>query len=227
MVVNTVALIEDDQESRTSLAFALRHHGYGVVEIADGRFAIAEILGSRPDVILLDLMLPGVSGFDVCRELRRMQLKTPVIMLTARTEESAIVQGLELGANDYVTKPFGLAELLARIRVQLRPRPQLRGESAQVSFGPYTFETDGYRLTRKGRTVRLTSTESELLRVLALRPGEIVTREELKSVLGYSPETSTRTVDAHILNLRRKLRENGDRQDYLTPVWGKGYRFTP
>jgi two-component system alkaline phosphatase synthesis response regulator PhoP len=170
-------------------------------------------------------MMPRLSGWDVCGELRRRGVDVPVIMLTARGEEVDRVRGLELGADDYITKPFALRELLARVRAVLR-RPGPRQKFEALAFGDVRIHHRGRRVTRAGREVRLTRKEYDLLVYLAAHPGEVVTRERLlDEVWGYERFPTTRTVDTHVLRLRRKLEADPDRPQFIHTVHGHGYRF--
>jgi DNA-binding response OmpR family regulator len=169
--------------------------------------------------------MPGRSGWDVCRELRERGLDVPIIMLTARGEEADRVRGLELGADDYVTKPFSLRELLARVRAVLR-RPGPRRKFEELAFGDVRVHRRGRRVTRAGREVRLTRKEYDLLVYLVGHQGDVVTRERLlDEVWGYEHFPTTRTVDTHVLRLRRKLEADPDRPRFIHTVHGQGYRF--
>jgi DNA-binding response OmpR family regulator len=173
--------------------------------------------------VLLDIMLPGMNGLDVCRELRRKGFEAPIIMLTAKAEEVDRVVGLEIGADDYVTKPFGIRELLARIRARLRKHspasPCLRLGTAEIDF-------DKHEAARAGQRVELTGKEFDVLRLLARHRGEIVTRDRLlEEVWGYETYPTTRTVDNHILRLRQKLEEDPSNPRYILSIYGEGYKL--
>ena len=180
-----------------------------------------------PDLVLLDVMLPGMSGLDVCRAMRVKGIDIPIIMLTARAEEVDRVVGLEIGADDYVTKPFGLRELIARIDARLRrdaARPAAR--QGRESFGPIEVDFDGHRVTREGRPVDLSAKEFDLLRVLVQRRGEVVTRQLLlRDVWGYEQAPNTRTIDTHVLKLRQKLEDDPATPRFLLSVYGEGYKW--
>jgi two-component system alkaline phosphatase synthesis response regulator PhoP len=182
-------------------------------------------VSEAPDLVLLDLMLPGMSGWDVCREIRRRGLDVPVIMLTARGDERDLVDGLELGADDYVSKPFSLRELLARIRAVLR-RPGPRQKFEEFAFGDVRIRLRGRQVFRAGREVRLTRKEFDLLRYLVEHRGEVVTRDRLlDEVWGYDQYPTTRTVDTHVLRLRQKFEADPEHPRHIVTAHGQGYRF--
>jgi two-component system, OmpR family, alkaline phosphatase synthesis response regulator PhoP len=180
-----------------------------------------------PHLVLLDVMLPGMSGFDVCRELRQRGFEAPIFMLTAKGEEIDRVVGLEIGADDYVTKPFGLRELLARIRVRLRRLPRRSEEGlARYRFGPVEIDFEKCSAVRHDEPLELTGKEYDMLRLLIRHRGEIVTRDRiLNEVWGYEAAPTTRTVDNHILHLRQKLEEDPAHPAFILSVYGEGYKF--
>ena len=220
-----VLIVDDEPEMVRGLEDNLRFEGYQTVSASDGRRGLALALSEAPDLILLDIMMPGMSGWEVCRELREKGLDIPVIMLTARGEEVDRVKGLELGADDYVTKPFGLRELLARIRAVLR-RPGPRRKFEEFAFGELRIQLRARLVFRAGKEVRLTRKEFDLLRYLVEHRGEVITRDRLlDEVWGYDQFPTTRTVDTHILRLRQKLETDMDHPRYILTVHGQGYRF--
>jgi DNA-binding response OmpR family regulator len=220
-----ILIVDDEPEMLRGLEDNLQFEGYQTVTAGDGKKGLALALSEAPDLILLDVMMPGMSGWDVCRELRRRGVDVPIIMLTARGEETDRVRGLELGADDYVTKPFSLRELLARVRAVLR-RPGPRQKFEELAFGDVRVHPRGRRVTRAGREVRLTRKEYDLLVYLAVHQGDVVTRERLlDEVWGYERFPTTRTVDTHVLRLRRKLEADPDRPRFIHTVHGQGYRF--
>jgi len=178
-----------------------------------------------PDLILLDIMMPRISGWDVCRELRKRGINTPIIMLTARGQEVDTVLGLELGADDYVTKPFSVRELLARVRAVLR-RPGVRSEIESYSFGSVRIDFK-QRLVFKGkREVKLTRKEFEIMKYFIAHRGEALSREQmLDEIWGYEQFPTTRTVDTHILKLRQKLEDDPEHPRFILTVHGSGYKF--
>ncbi len=220
-------LIVDDQEDLLSgLAVNFRREGYEVLTATQGGTGLSLALEERPDLIILDVMLPGMSGLDVCRELRRTGVETPIIMLTARGEEIDRVLGLEIGADDYLTKPFSLRELLARVRTRLRRRPATVPIPARYRFGDVEIDFERLRAERQGRALELSAKEFDLLGLLVRRRGEILTRDEiLKQVWGYDDPPLTRTVDTHILKLRQKIEPDPANPSFIQTVYGAGYRF--
>jgi two-component system alkaline phosphatase synthesis response regulator PhoP len=223
--VPRILIVDDEPEMVRGLEDNLRFEGYQTLSATNGERGLELALGEAPDLILLDIMMPGKSGWDVCRELRGKGLDIPVIMLTARGEEVDRVLGLELGADDYVTKPFGLRELLARIRAVLR-RPGPRQKFEEFAFGDARIRLRGRQVFRAGREVRLTRKEFDLLRYLVEHRGEVVTRDRLlDEVWGYDQFPTTRTVDTHVLRLRQKFETDPEHPQFILTVHGQGYRF--
>jgi two-component system alkaline phosphatase synthesis response regulator PhoP len=223
----TILIIDDEAEMVRGLGDNLRFDGYQTIGATNGADGLRLALSEAPDLILLDVMMPQMSGWDVCRELRRKGIDVPVIMLTARGEEVDRVLGLELGADDYVTKPFSLRELLARVRAVLR-RPGPRQKAEALAFGDVRLHLRGRQVFKAGREVRLTRKEFDLLRYLVEHPGEVLTRDRLlEEVWGYERFPTTRTVDAHVLRLRQKFEPDPERPAYILTVHGQGYRFAP
>ena len=220
-----ILIVDDEPEMLRGLEDNLQFEGYQTVTAGDGRKGLALALSEAPDLILLDLMMPGMSGWDLCRELRGRGLDVPVIMLTARGEEVDRVQGLELGADDYVTKPFSLRELMARIRAVLR-RPGPRQKFEEFAFGSVRVHLRARQAFKGGHEVRLTRKEFDLLRYLVEHPGEVITRDRLlDEVWGYERFPTTRTVDTHILRLRQKFEDDPERPAHILTAHGQGYRF--
>lgn len=221
-----VLVVEDEPEMRFLLAENLEYEKLDVVLASTGEEALAAI-ASRPfALIILDVMLPGMSGFAVCREIRSRGVQTPIIMLTARSAESDRVVGLDLGADDYVSKPFGVRELLARVRAQLR-RGAARTDAAQAFvLGDLSVDLRRQLVTRRGRPVELSAREFELLRYFLGHRGEVVSREQLlRDVWGYSPVVVTRTVDTFVAKLRSRIEPVPHEPRYLVTVHGSGYRL--
>ncbi len=217
----SVLIVEDDPAMRRGLRdnFALK--GYTVHEAADGEAGYESALTHTPDLIVLDIMLPRINGFELCRLLRAEHLDGPIIMLTAKGEEADIVLGLNLGADDYVTKPFGIRELLARARALLRRRHA--DEPEQIRFGPFTLDLAARRLDRDGAIIDLTPKEFGLLALLAARPGRVFTRDEiLAHVWGRSVIVTDRSVDRCVTTLRARL---GPGERWLHTIRSIGYRF--
>jgi two-component system alkaline phosphatase synthesis response regulator PhoP len=220
-----ILVIDDEPQIVRGLEDNLRFEGYQTVSATNGEEGLALALSEAPDLILLVVMMPRLSGWDVCRRLRLNGIDVPVIMLTARGEEADRVRGLELGADDYVAKPFSLRELLARVRAVLR-RPGARRRFETCGFGDVRLHVRGRQVFKAGREVRLTRKEFDLVAYLAQRRGEVVTREQLlDEVWGYEQFPTTRTVDTHVLRLRRKLEDDPDRPAYIETVHGQGYRL--
>ena len=220
-----ILIVDDEPEMLRGLEDNLQFEGYQTVTAGDGKKGLALALSEAPDLILLDVMMPGMSGWDLCRELRRRGLDVPVIMLTARGEEVDRVLGLELGADDYVTKPFSLRELMARIRAVLR-RPGPRQKFEEFAFGTVRVHLRARQAFKGGHEVRLTRKEFDLLRYLVEHPGEVITRDRLlDEVWGYERFPTTRTVDTHILRLRQKFEDDPERPTHILTAHGQGYRF--
>lgn len=227
MDAHRILIIEDEPDLLRGLEMNLTAEGFEVSTASRGDTGVEKALRERPDLILLDIMLPGMNGLDVCRELRRKGFDAPIIMLTAKAEEVDRVVGLEIGADDYVTKPFGIRELLARIRVRLRRHIPVVAESdAKLRFGIVTVDFDTHEAHRAGERVELTAKELEVLRLLAKHRGQIVTRDRLlEEVWGYETYPTTRTVDNHILRLRQKLEEEPSNPRHILSIYGEGYKF--
>jgi two-component system response regulator RegX3 len=222
----TILVVEDDPAVRLSLRLACQREGFIVAEATNGDEALEQLARCRPDLILLDLMLPGPSGFDVCRSMLQRDPNLPVIILTARDDEVDKVVGLELGADDYITKPFSPRELVARIRAVLRR--SARGAEAQPEARTAALRLDPS--TRQAvldrRSVKLTRTEYKLLEALVARGGRPLTRDELVTeVWGYEAEGGTRLLDSHIAHLRAKLEPDPTHPRYIQTVRDLGYRF--
>jgi DNA-binding response OmpR family regulator len=224
--VTKVLIVEDDDAIAQGLRDNLEFEQYEVAIASDGQTALRLVRDLRPDLILLDIRLPKLSGYEVCQKLRASGNKTPILMLTARGEEEDRVLGLDLGADDYVTKPFSVRELLARVRAQLRrsnPAPDLPEE---IRVGEIAIDFRRYEARRGDRAVELTRKEYGVLRLLAAREGVVVTRDELlETVWGYDAPQTTRTVDNHIATLRAKLEPDPANPKYLHTVHGVGYKL--
>ena len=221
----SILLVEDEQALRTTLGDRLRGEGYVVDTAVDGQEGFDKASNLPYDLIILDIMLPRRNGLDVCRDIRHAGMATPILILTVRNETVDKVVGLKLGADDYVTKPFEAAELMARIEVLLRRVPIHAGQGL-YDFGSIRVDVRRAQVTRDGNPVYLTAREFQLLRYLIQRAGTTVSRDELlRSVWGYDTDTFTRTVDTHIVSLRQKLEENPKRPELILTVSGVGYKF--
>jgi DNA-binding response OmpR family regulator len=223
-----VLVVEDDPGILRTVADNLRFEQYEVVTAADGETAYQLCQQQQPDLIVLDLMLPRMSGLELCRKLRTEDVQVPVLMLTARTEEADRIRGLDLGGDDYVAKPFSVAELMARVRALLRRAAAASGVPAMLRFGQVEVDFRRYVAHRSGRSVEMTRKEFALLRFLAARQDTVVTRDELlNKVWGFDSYPVTRTVDNHISSLRAKLETDPARPAHIQTVHGVGYKFVP
>jgi two-component system alkaline phosphatase synthesis response regulator PhoP len=221
----SILIIEDEQVLRTTLSDRLRGEGYVVDTAVDGPDGFEKATTMPFDLIILDLMLPRRSGLDICRDIRRTGMATPILILTAKSETVDKVVGLKIGADDYVTKPFEAVELVARIEVLLRRVPIHAGQGVH-EFGSVRVDVRRAEVTRDGKPVYLTAREFQLLRYLIERVGSSVSRSELlRSVWGYDADAFTRTVDTHVGSLRQKLEENPKRPEFIVMVSGVGYKF--
>jgi two-component system, OmpR family, alkaline phosphatase synthesis response regulator PhoP len=222
----SILIVEDEAALRTTLSDRLRGEGYVVDTAIDGHEAFEKVTNLPFDLVILDIMLPSRSGLDVCRDIRRAGMATPILILTARNETIDKVVGLKLGADDYVTKPFEAAELIARIEALLRRVPIHTGQGIH-KFGSIRVDVKRAEVTRDGKPVYLTDREFQLLRYFLERAGTTVPRKELlQSVWGYDADTLTRTVDTHVASLRQKLEENPKRPELIVTISGVGYKFT-
>lgn len=224
----TILLVEDEAAIAAFVQTALEREGFAVEVVEDGRQALARVNQALPDLIILDLMLPGVNGLEVCRAVRRMPTYVPIIMLTARDEDVDKVVGLELGADDYITKPFNTRELIARVRAVLRlaySRATME-ELDRLRIGRLEIDLTGRTVAVGGQPVDLTPKEFDLLVLLASHPGRVFGRETLlEKVWGYDYLGDSRTVDVHVQRLRRKLEEDPHHPRYLLTVRSIGYKF--
>jgi two-component system response regulator MtrA len=227
-------VVEDDPSLREVIRLGLEEEGYRVAVAEDGPSALIAFASSRPDLVLLDVMLPGLDGFAVCRELRKVSV-APIVMLTARASTAAVVEGLESGADDYVTKPFEFPELVARVRSALRRASvqvaaatgagAARAAPPSLALGPLTIEPSSYAVHRSGDEIPLTVTEFRLLYELARHAGQVLSRDQLlELVWGYSYLGDSRLVDVHVQRLRAKIEEDPAHPALVVTVRGVGYR---
>ena len=225
-----VLVVEDDAAVRAVVGEVCRRDGYEVVEAARGRQALQMAEVNEPDIVLLDWVLPDLSGIEVCRELRRRGVVCPIVMLTGRTANVDMVVGLEVGADDYITKPFDARVLTARLGAHLRRAEMTTTGTARkriISVGDVTIDTEGRRVKVGDQEVKLTMTEFNLLALLAANPGRVLTRSQLlEKVWGYLADVDHHSVDPHVQRLRRKLEAVGDPGISLEAVPGLGYRLT-
>ena len=222
----TIAIIDDDNSVRKSVALNLEQEGFKVLEAEDGEKGISLVEGKKPDVIILDIKMPRKDGFQVCKELRNKGISTPLILLTARSEEVDKVLGLELGADDYLAKPFGMLELVARVKALLR-RNKSTKELEKVEFSGIKIDFKAYKAEKESKPIDLSAREYRLLKCLIAKKGSVVTRDELlDEVWGYNTYPTTRTVDNHIARLRQKIEEkNSKTPKHILTVHGVGYKF--
>jgi DNA-binding response OmpR family regulator len=224
-----VLIVDADATTRRDVRTACVQDGYQVVEAESGADGLRELGAARPSLVLLEVALPDASGFDVCRELRKADAVVPVIMMSSRSDEIDVVVALEIGADDYVTKPLRIRELVARMAAHLR-RTRLDSIEAtgnRLEFRDLIIDVNERRIYKSGREVELTHTEFDLLTFLAANAGKVLSREKiLNSIWGYEYPIETRVIDVHIRNLRRKIETQPSRPYYILAVPGIGYRFT-
>ncbi|WP_308367523.1 response regulator transcription factor [Streptomyces sp. ISL-36] len=222
-----ILVAEDDEKQSRLIRIYLEREGNAVQVVADGRAALEKVRSARPDLIVLDVMLPLVDGLDVCRILRAEGSDLPILLLTARSTEEDMLLGLDLGADDYLTKPYSPRELTARVRALLRrSRKSGAAETVLLRVGEVELDTARFEVRVAGRPVALTSKEFSILEALAREPGRVFTRARIiERVFGFDRDVLERTVDAHVRNLRLKLEEDPARPRYLETVYGRGYRL--
>lgn len=226
-----ILIIEDDASIALGLEGALQEEGYATQVARTGPDGLQLVMEYEPDLLILDLMLPGMSGLEICKRLRDKGRATPVIMLTAKAEENDKILGLEVGADDYVTKPFSVRELLARVRAHLRreentPATENNGRAEKHSFGEVLVDFKRHEVYKAGKLQELTNREFKLLEYFLKHPGELLSRERLlNEIWGYEFYPSTRTVDNHILRLRKHIEPDPENPRYIKTVRGAGYLF--
>ena len=225
--MSRIVVIDDEPNLRHTLSYTLRQEGYEVAAAADGEEGLALVASAKPDLVILDVMLPKIDGFEVCRRIRRSS-RVPVLMLTARDTELDKVVGLEIGADDYLVKPFSMRELIARVRAMLRRSAQVADVTtpAEIEHDGLHIDTTKHRVSRDGQDVALRPKEFDLLVALARNPGQVFSREQLlNAVWGLDHAGDTRTVDTHVKNLREQLGEDADAPRWIETLRGVGYRF--
>jgi DNA-binding response OmpR family regulator len=220
-----IVVVEDDESVRNSLKLNLELENFKVLCASDGEEGVGLVNKEKPDLIILDVMMPKKDGLQTCKEIRNAGISTPLILLTARSAEVDKVLGLELGADDYLAKPFGMLELIARVKALLR-RTQSVQEIDSVTFDDVVIDFRAYKAERNNNPLELSAREYRLLRYLVAKTGTVVTRDELlDEVWGYNSYPSTRTVDNHIARLRQKIEDNVEEPRHILTVHGVGYRF--
>ena len=226
-----VLVIEDDKDIARLLDLHLRDEGYSVTVVSDGKTGLAQALSKPFDIVILDLILPGMDGLSVCRGIRNRKDYTPILMLTAKSTDVDRIVGLEMGADDYLTKPFNVRELLARVKALFRRVEALRAKDPaapgkRIESGDLVIDPEKRRVTVGGNPVHLTAREFELLQEFARHPGRVYTRAQLlDKVWGYSYQGYEHTVNSHINRLREKIEKNPAKPRYILTVRGAGYRF--
>jgi DNA-binding response OmpR family regulator len=224
--MDTILIIEDDPTMLRGLKDNFEFKGYKVVTASDGEKGLEAALNAKPDLIILDIMLPKINGYEICRLIREQKLDMPIIMLTAKGEESDIILGLNLGADDYVTKPFSIKELLARAAAFLR-RTKIQ-EHDTYEFGDYRLDVSARRLTRKGKEIELSPKEFNLLEFFVKKTGRALTRDEiLNAVWGYDCVVTTRSIDRFVTTLRDKIEKDPGRPVFIHTIRSIGYKFEP
>jgi two-component system alkaline phosphatase synthesis response regulator PhoP len=224
--MSKILIIEDEPDMVLGLKDNFEFEGYEVITASDGATGLERARSQKPDLVVLDIMLPKLSGLEVCKILRGEGFETPIIMLTARGQEIDKVVGLELGADDYVTKPFSIREVLARVRAILRRTDGAKKRLSRYRFADVELDFETYVAKKGGETLELSPREFDLLRYLIERKGETVTRDRLlEDVWGYDSYPSTRTVDTHIAKLRAKIGDSGSEPRYVLTIHGAGYKF--
>jgi DNA-binding response OmpR family regulator len=221
-----ILVVEDEESIRRFITLNLSAVGYEVAEAETGEQALTMLRSFRPDVIVLDLMLPGISGFEVCRQIRKMMPETFVIMLTAKGQDTDKILGLELGADDYLVKPFNPFELIARIKAMLRRSTHFKIGKKVLQCGYLCLDIMANKFFKKGVEIELTPTEFALLKMFMENQGKALKRNEILNVVwGENYFGDTKTLDVHIRRLREKLEKNPSEPDYIKTVWGSGYRL--
>jgi two-component system response regulator MtrA len=223
--MSKILIVEDDDALRETLEIGLRSNGFDVCQAATGLEAIPVFEKNKPDLILLDLMLPGKNGIEICREIRQSS-GVPIIMLTARTDDNDMIRGLEAGADDYVTKPYKIEVLVSRIKARLRPIKQV--QRTIIKLGPVELDTLSHEVLKNGKKVSLTPLEFKLLLTLASHPNEVFSREMLlEQVWEYTYKADTRLVNVHVQRLRSKIEEDQEDPKLVITVRGWGYKAGP
>lgn len=221
-----ILIIEDEENMVEGLRFNLEARDYVVIAALDGETGLNKANEEQPDLIILDLMLPGINGYEVCKRLKESKPEIPIVMLTAKSQESDIITGLDLGADDYITKPFSVLELLARINALLRRSNSNSSIPEVFRFGDLEINFKKYQAHKQGKPLNLSPREFEILQYLIENQGEVVSRDDLLNrVWGYDSFPFTRTIDAHIATLRKKIEERPEKPALIITIHGRGYKF--
>lgn len=228
-----ILIIEDEPNIRELILYNLKTNGYDGIDAEDGIMGITLVHREKPDLILLDIMLPGKNGYEICKELREEGNNTPIIMITAKTDEVDKVMGLECGADDYISKPFGIREMMARIKAVLRRYDMTSVDNSKeekpetvISVGDLTINVERHEVRIKEKTIGLTLKEFELLKYLVENRGHVFSRDQLlNNVWGINYVGESRTVDVHIRHLRKKLTDGNNEDKYIETIRGKGYKI--
>ncbi|MHC4841199.1 MAG: response regulator transcription factor [Planctomycetota bacterium] len=224
--METVLVVEDDPSIQRGLELNLQVEGYQVITASDGEEGLRHALDRRPDILLLDVMLPKISGFDICRQVRKQGLTMPIIMLTAKTQEIDKIMGLELGADDYVTKPFSVAEVVARVNACMRRSKRFETTEADYSFDGFSLDVKGQVLRRDNKQIELSQKEFLMLKLFLENEGKVLSRQEiLAKVWGFDYYGTDRTVDNFINKLRQKVEPDINKPSHILTMRGSGYKF--
>lgn len=224
--METILVVEDDPSIQRGLELNLQVEGYSVITASDGEEGLKQALERRPDVLLLDVMLPKMSGFDICRQVRKQGMTMPIIMLTAKTQEIDKIMGLELGADDYVTKPFSVAEVVARVNAAVRRSKRFETSEADYAFSDYTLDVKGQVLRKNNEQIDLSQKEFLMLKLFLENEGKVLSRQEiLAKVWGFDYYGTDRTVDNFINKLRQKIEPDINAPSHILTMRGSGYKF--
>jgi len=228
MIMQKILIVEDEKEMVRGLKDILEFEGYEIVAVSDGKSGLQSALRDKPDCIVLDLMLPDVNGYQVCEEIRRHKIKTPILMLTAKGQEHDKIRGFEAGADDYLTKPFGVGELLARVMALLRRSGQYAAELDILQIGSNQVDVRHFTVRRDKKELPLSHYEVEILKLLYANAGRPVTRNEiLDKIWGADWYTTNRTVDNFIVKLRKKIEDDYKNPKHILTIYGVGYKLSP
>jgi DNA-binding response OmpR family regulator len=224
--METILVVEDDPSIQRGLELNLQVEGYSVITASDGDTGLKLALERRPDIVLLDVMLPKLSGFDICRQLRKQGLTMPIILLTAKTQEIDKIMGLELGADDYVTKPFSVGEVVARVNAAMRRSKRFETSEADYNFSDFNLDVKGQVLRKDGKQIELSQKEFLMLKLFLENEGKVLSRQEiLAKVWGFDYYGTDRTVDNFINKLRQKVEDDINNPSHILTMRGSGYKF--